>query len=151
MSEDETECRLTFEEGRRIRREAEKPYWLKITLCMLLACVFLMGMALYADIKYDVLWEGVKGLENRILAGDFQAIVDHYHYYSIRNSGVLFSIIFVLFGMGYAVLGFLAGKRALKEANEKKVERCRGKEDSSTGRRSWSTPRRSATSWTRSR
>lgn len=30
MSEDETECRLTYEEGKRIRREAEKPYDIKI-------------------------------------------------------------------------------------------------------------------------
>ena len=122
MSEDETECRLTFEEGRRIRREAERPYWLKMMLCMLLAFAFLTGMLLYADIRYDVLWEGVKGIEDRILAGDFQAIVDYHHYNSLKDSGVMFSIIFLLFGMGYALLGYLAGKRALKEANEKKVE-----------------------------
>ena len=121
MSEDETECRLTFEEGRRIRREAEKPYDRKIVLCMLMAGVFLTGMLLYADIKYDVLWEGVKGLENRILAGDFQAIVDYYHYNSLKDAGVIFSIIFVLFAAGYAILGHLAGKRALKEANEKEA------------------------------
>lgn len=120
MSGEETECRLTFEEGRRIRREAEKPYWLKVTLCMLAAFVFLAGMLLYADIRYDVLWEGVKGIENRILAGDFQAIVDYYHYNSLKDGGVIFSIIFVLFAMGYAALGYLAGKKALKEANEEK-------------------------------
>ena len=124
MSEDEeTTCRLTFEEGRRIRREAEKPYWYKMMLCMILAFAFLTGMALYADIEYDVLWEGGKGLENRILAGDFKAIVDYYHYTSLKNFGTLFSIIFVLFGMGYAILGMLAGKKALKEANEEKEER----------------------------
>lgn len=146
MSEDETECRLTFEEGRRIRREAERPYWLKITLCMLAGCAFLTVMLLYADIKYDVLWEGAKGLESRILAGDFQAIVDYHHYNSLKDVGVIFSIIFILFAMVYSLLGYLAGKRALKEANEKKVERCRR-----SRRRSWSMPRRSATSWTRSR
>ena len=122
MSE-ETECRLTFEEGRRIRREAERPYWLKITLCMLLAFAFLTGVLLYADIMYDVLWEGVKGIEDRILAGDFQAIVDYYHYNSLKDIGVIFSILFVLLGMGYAILGSRAGKKALKEANDKKVER----------------------------
>lgn len=123
MSEDETECRLTFEEGRRIRREAEKPYWLKMTMCMLAAFAFLTGMLLYADFKYDVLWEGVKGLESRILTGDFQAIVDYYHYNSLKDSGVIISIIFILFAMVYAFLGYLAGKKALKEANEKKVDR----------------------------
>lgn len=122
MSEDETECRLTFEEGRRIRREAEKPYWLKVTVCMLAAFAFLTGMLLYADIKYDVLWEGAKGIENRILAGDFQAIVDYYHYNSLKDSGVIFSIIFMLFAMVYTFLGYLAGKMALKEANKEKTE-----------------------------
>ena len=123
MSEDETECRLTFEKGRRIRREAEKPYWRKVILCMIVGCAFLTGMLLYADIEYDVLWAGVKGLENRILAGDFQAIVDYYHYNSLKDAGVIFSIIFMLFAMVYAFLGYLAGKRALKEANEEEVER----------------------------
>lgn len=135
MSEDETECRLTFAEGRRIRREAEKPYWLKTTLCMLAAFAFLAGMSLYADIEYDVLWEGIKGIENRILAGDFQAIVDYHHYNSLMDTGVIFSIIFILFAMGYAILGHLAGKKALKEANEGKAERCRGTEGPNPSRR----------------
>lgn len=125
MSEDETECKLTYKEGKQIRMAAERPYFLKITLCMIAACAVLTGMLLYADIKYDVLWEGVKGLENRILAGDFQAIVDYYHYNSMKDGGVILSIIFMLFAMGYAVLGHLAGKKALKEANEKEVKRCR--------------------------
>ena len=120
MSEEETECRLTFEEGRRIRREAEKPYWRKVILCMIAGCALLIIVSLLADIKYDVLWEGVKGLENRILAGDFQAIVDYYHYNSMRDGGGILSIIFMLFGMGYALLGYRAGKKALKEANEEK-------------------------------
>ena len=122
MSEDETECRLTFEEGRRIRREAGKPYFVKTILCMFVGCALLIVMLLYADIKYDVLWEGVKGIENRILAGDFQAIVDYHHYSSLKDAGVIFSIIFMLFAMVYAFLGYLAGKRALKEANEEKEE-----------------------------
>lgn len=120
MSEDETECRLTFGEGRRIRREAEKPYELRITLCLIAASAIVIGMQLFADIQYDVLWEGVKGLENRILAGDFQAIVDYYHYNSLKNAGTIFSIITVLIALGYAILGYLAGKKALKEANEMK-------------------------------
>lgn len=120
MSEEETECRLTFEEGRRIRREAEKPYWRKVILCMIAGCALLIIASLLADIKYDVLWEGVKGLENRILAGDFQAIVDYYHYNSMRDGSGILSIIFMLFGMGYALLGYRAGKKALKEANEEK-------------------------------
>lgn len=122
MSEDETECRLTFEEGRRIRREAERPYWLKMTLCMLLAFAFLTGMLLYADIRYDVLWEGAKRIENRILAGDFQAILDYYHYNSLKDSGMIFSIIFMLFAMAYSFFGYLAGKKALKEANDEKED-----------------------------
>ena len=116
----ETECRLTFEEGRRIRREAEKPYYRKIALCMIIAWAFLCGFMLLADIKYDVLWEGSKAMENRILAGDFQAIVDYFDYRSIRSAGPTAAIAFILCGMGYAILGYFAGKKALKEANEEK-------------------------------
>lgn len=120
MSKEETECRLTFEEGRRVRREAEKPYNRKILLCLILAWVFLCVFTLLADIKYDVLWEGGKAIEDRIIAGDFQAIVDYFDYRSIRNAGPIAAALFILCGMGYAVLGLLAGKKALKKANEGK-------------------------------
>lgn len=125
MSE-ETECRLTFEEGRRIRREAMKSYVPKMLLCMTAAVVLLFGIQLYADIKYEVLWEGVKGIENRILAGDLQAIVDYHHYTSMKNAGPILAILLMLCAAGYAILAEIAAKRALKEANEEKVERCRG-------------------------
>ena len=123
MSEDETECRLTFEEGRRIRKEAEKPYINKALLCMMLAFAFMLAFMLYADIAYDALWKGGKAIEERIVAGDFQAVVVYFHYRSLRSAGPAAAILITLCGAGYAVLGLLAGKRALKEANEKKVER----------------------------
>ena len=123
MSEEETECRLTFEEGRRIRREAEKPYMRKVLLCLILALAFTTGFLLLADIEYDVLWKGGKAIEDRIIAGDFQAIADYFHYRSIRSAGPTAGILFVLCGGRYAILGELAGKKALKEANKEKVER----------------------------
>lgn len=117
---DETECKLTFEEGRRIRREAEKPYINKALLCMMLAFAFMVAFSLYADIAYDVLWKGSKAIEDRIIAGDFQAVVDYFHYRSLRSTGPTGAILITLCGAVYAFLGYLAGKKALKEANEEK-------------------------------
>ncbi len=120
MSEDETECRLTFEEGRRIRREAEKPYVRKALLCVMLAFAFMAAFSLYADIAYDVLWKGGKAIEDRIIAGDFQAVVDYFHYRSLRSTGPTVALFIILCGAGYAFLGLFAGKKALKEANKEK-------------------------------
>lgn len=117
---EETDCKLTFQEGRRIRREAAEPYELKCYLCLGMAAVAVTLCILYADFKYDVLWVGQKALEDRILAGDFQAIVDWNHHNSLRGMASILGIAFVLCGTGYAICGHMAGEKALKKANEEK-------------------------------
>lgn len=123
MSEEDEACRLTFEEGRKIRNEAERPYGRKAIMYLGVGAVIPILFQLLADFKYDVLWKGIKGIEERILQGDFQAIIDWNNYNGMTNAGLIFAIIFFSVAGYYAYVGDKKGKEALKEANDRKAER----------------------------
>lgn len=152
MTEDETECKLTYKEGKKIAAKAEKPYT-SAMLASMTIFVFLTGMIL--------LFQWLDGIPMHPITESMSYFVDSGEIsqelaWYLRKSYDGAIIIGGLFGMASTLfltisLSSEARKKALKEANEEKVERCRDRGGSSTGRRSWSTPRRSATSWTRSR
>lgn len=78
---------------------------------------------LYNDWRFGVLWTGRKGIEERVLDGDLQAVLDLFTYNSTMDMGVLLALVFMLVAGFYAVLGERAARKALKEANEEKYER----------------------------
>lgn len=145
MTEDDTECKLTYKEGKKIATKAEKPYtsaaFATMTIFVILTgMIFLFqwldgvpmhpiaeSMSYFVDsgeISQELAWYLRKSYDGAIMIGGLFGMA---------------STLFLTFGLSSE-----ARKKALKEANEEKVERCRR-----SGRRSWSTPRRSATSWMR--
>lgn len=121
--EDGPACRLTYEEGKRIRREAEKPYDTRIVCCMTLSFILMAVTILCNDWRFGVLWTGRKGIEERVLDGDLQAVLDLFTYNSTMDLGILIMLGGLLIAGYYAILGERAARKALAEANEEKDER----------------------------
>lgn len=125
MSEDETECKLTYKEGKKIAEKAERPYT-SAALASMIIFVLLAGMIL------TIQW--LDGIPMHPIAESMSYFVDsgeisqEFAWY-IRKSFDGAIIIGGLFGMASTLfltmgLGSEARKKALKEANEEKVERC---------------------------
>ena len=81
------------------------------------------GVILYNDWRFGVLWTGRMGIEERVLDGDLQAVLDLFIYNNTMNLGILLALGFMLIAGFYALLGERAARKALAEANEEKTER----------------------------
>ena len=90
---------------------------------MFLGLLLMTVVILYNDWRFGVLWTGRKGIEERVLNGDLQAVLDLFTYNSTANIGVLLALVFLLVAGFYAILGERAARKALAEANEEKEER----------------------------
>ena len=83
----------------------------------------MIEVILYNDWRFGVLWTGRRGIEERVLDGDLQAVLDLFTYNNTMNIGILLALVFLLIAGFYAMLGERAARKALAEANEEKVER----------------------------
>lgn len=90
---------------------------------MVLGFLLMAFVILYNDWRFGVLWTGRKGIEERVLDGDLQAVLDLFTYNSTVNIGFLLVLGFLLIAGFYAMLGERAARKALAEANEEKDER----------------------------
>lgn len=89
---------------------------------MLLGFLLMAVVILYNDWRFGVLWTGRKGIEERVLGGDLQAVLDLFTYNSTVSTGVLLALVFLLVAGFYAILGERAARKALAEANEEKLD-----------------------------
>ena len=90
---------------------------------MVLGLLLMTVVILYNDWRFGVLWTGRKGIEERVLNGDLQAVLDLFTYNSTMNLGILIMLGGLLIAGFYAMLGERAARKALAEANEEKTER----------------------------
>lgn len=124
MSEDEEKCRLTYKEGRKIAAKAERPYS-SAMLAMMTIFVLLTGMIL--------LFQWLDGIPMHPVAESMSYFVDSGEIsqelaWYLRKSYDGAIIIGGLFGMASTLfltisLSSDARKKALKKANEEKMER----------------------------
>ena len=124
MTEDETECKLTYKEGKKIAAKAEKPY----------ASAMLASMTLFALLTGMILaLQWLDGIPMHPIAESMSYFVDsgeisqEFAWY-VRKSYDGAMIMGGLFGMASTLfltmsLSSEARKKALKEANEEAADR----------------------------
>lgn len=125
----EDRCRLTYAEGRRISTEAQKPYLKKaaVLLAAALGIVivggfvsnFLAGLPIFGN------GSGVRLLGQMILEGDAGAVETLYDFTERMNFITFAGGGLMAFGLAFFVLADVAGREALKKANDEKEQSIR--------------------------
>lgn len=124
MSE-ETECRLTYREGREIAEKAMRPYSLAMLMAFLTGMIVMCmcGIVIVTDSLYGMLNYG--DIDALLREGEISEAVADYLKMSRRESILDLGVEGLIGGsaaaMGFASLGEAMRKRALKEANEEKA------------------------------
>lgn len=130
MSEDEeTVCRLTYREGKEIEEETRRPYEKEATQLYFFGFGILIICAVISWALGEFNIGNHATLDSLLANGD---ITQGFYDYEVKNMNAQVMLLgccmmFISF-MGAVIMasiGKIEGKKALKKANEKKVERCR--------------------------
>lgn len=124
MTDEETECRLTYKEGREINKKAQKPYLDRAVL------LFGFGVAVFVTclvMNWVISLVGAPhpSLDMLLINGDITQGLHDYMVAEIKKSSVLtgaiFTMIFIAGSFTMTLIGEIEGKKALEAENKKRA------------------------------
>lgn len=121
MSGEETECRLTYKEGRDIKTEAMRPY-MKIAGTMFLMAALVMGVVIVGGAIETLIGMGHPQVDRLLADGDITQALHDYIVQDIDRGratlGMVLALTVMVGGFVICMIGEIEATKALKKANE---------------------------------